>query len=92
MRDAHQRLRIAVFIGLAEQQVGRQRQGRRALHARFDPQRLGAGIGADDVVRIDQRQGLRSLLRRQGGGKRFERQPRQMETDPQHRRTPITPG
>ncbi len=88
MRHRQQRQGIAVRVGLAEDDLRRQRQGGRALQPRLDAERARRGIGADDAMRLEQGdRPLRPALvaaRRQGRGERLEREQGQMQGDPEH--------
>ena len=76
MRHGAQRGGITRGIGLADAQIGRERQRGGALLAGLDTERLCGRIDGGDVVRIDERERRLRLLARQRGGERFERQQR----------------
>jgi hypothetical protein len=79
-----QRLRVTRGIGLAQQQLGRQRQRGGALQAGLDAGVCRRGVDGLDPVLGQQRHRALALLGRQRGGKGLERQPRQVNGEPQH--------
>jgi hypothetical protein len=88
MRHRQQGQGIAARIGLAEDDLRRERQRGGALQPRLDAERLGRGIGADDAMRFEQgdRPLARALAaaRSQGRGERLEREQRKVQGDPEH--------
>ena len=54
MRHRQQRLRVARRVGLAERELRRERERGGPLQAGLDAERARRGVGADDVVRIDE--------------------------------------
>ena len=89
--DGQQRVGVAPGIGLAEHDVRCQGQRGRLLQPGLDPERQGCRIGTDDAVRLEQ--GDRPRRRTSAAGnvaggqcrrERFERQPGQMQGDPEH--------
>ena len=89
MRHAGQRLRVALRVGLADAQLRRQRERRRAAHAGPDAEVLCSGAGLHNAQVVEQRQRLDPRFGRQRCRKGFQRQCGQVQADPQHGERPI---
>ena len=100
MRHRLERLGVAHPVGPAEHELRRERERGRPLQPRLDTQRLRRGVDADDALGVHQRKrcfGRRVRVGAERCRKRFERQRRQMQGDPEHgkqstRGNRISPG
>ena len=84
MGHGAQGLGVAMGVGRGQQQVGRQRQRRGALHADAHATPDGQCIGMLHLVVVQQCQGPPGVFRAARGRRRFERQRRQVQGQPQH--------